>query len=110
MSQIDECDFYNKNPYSGCNYGDQPLIQIENQLTADEHKILIISDSFGDCMISCLALVEKNVDSIDLRYFNGSLKAYIEDSQPDIVMIMYNPQAIAGNIDYSTHKDLFDFR
>jgi hypothetical protein len=110
MSEIEECDYYNKNPYGGCNYADQPLIQIENQLTADEHKILIISDSFSDCMISCLALAEKTVDSIDLRYFDGSLKAYIEESQPDIVMVMYNPNVVGGDIDYSTHTDEFDFR
>jgi hypothetical protein len=110
MSQIDECDYYNKNPYGGCNYGDQPLIQIENQLTADNHKILIISDSFSDCMISCLALAEKNVDSIDLRYFDGSLKAYIEESPPDIVMVMYNAGSVGGDIDYTTHEDFFDFR
>jgi hypothetical protein len=110
MSQIEECDYYNKNPYGGCNYADQPLIQIENQLTADEHKILIIGDSFDNCVISCLALAEKNVDSLDLRHFTGSVKSYIEESQPDIVMVMYHAGAVGGDIDYSTHKDEFDFR
>jgi hypothetical protein len=110
MSQIAECDYYNKNPYGGCNYGDQPLIQIENQLAVDEHKILIIKDSFSDCMISCLALAEENVDSIDLRHFTGSLKAYIEESNPDIVIVMYNASAVGGDIDYSTNTDKFDFR
>jgi LmbE family N-acetylglucosaminyl deacetylase len=61
-------------------------------------------------MISCLALAEKNIDSIDLRHFTGSLKAYIEESQPDIVMIMYNPHAVGGDVDYSTNTDMFDFR
>jgi hypothetical protein len=110
MSEIEDCDYYNKNPYGGCNYGEQPLIQIENQLTADDHKILIISDSFSDCMISCLALAERYIDCIDLRRFNGSLKAYIEESQPDIVMIMYTAGAVGGDIDYSTNTDTFDFR
>jgi hypothetical protein len=110
MSQIEECDYYNKNPYIGCNYGNQPLIQIENLLSADEHKILIISDSFSDCMISCLALAEKDVDSIDVRSFTGSIKTYIEESQPDIVMVMYTATKAGGDIDYSTHTDLFDFR
>jgi hypothetical protein len=110
MSQIDECDYYNLSPYHTCNYGDQPLIQIENQMEVDEHKILIISGSFSNCMISCLALAEKNVDSIDLRHFDGSLKAYIEESQPDIVMVMYTAQNAGGDIDYSSHEDMFDFR
>jgi hypothetical protein len=86
------------------------LIQIENQLEADNHKILIIRDSFSDCVISCLALAEKNVDSLDIRYFTGSVKAYIEQSAPDLVIVMYNPSEISGEIDYSTHTDAFDFR
>jgi hypothetical protein len=110
MAQVEECDYYNLNPYGVCNYGGQPLIQIENQLTADEHKILIIRDSFGDCMVSCLALAEENVDAIDLRYFDGSIKTYIEETQPDIVMVMYNAGAVGGDINYSTNKDKFDFR
>jgi hypothetical protein len=108
MSAIEECDYYNKNPYAGCNWGDRPLIQIENQLNADDHKILLIHDSFGDCVISCLALAEKNIDAIDLRHFTGSVKKYIEESKPDLVIVMYN--VIGGDINYSTHKDKFDFR
>jgi hypothetical protein len=110
MSQIEECDYYHKNPYGGCNYGDQPLIKIENQLAADEHKILIISNSFSDCMISCLALAEKNVESLDLRVFTGSVKTYIEESDPDIVMVMYDAGSVGESINYSTHKNIFDFR
>jgi hypothetical protein len=110
MTQINNCDYYYKNPYGACNYGDQPLIKIENQLNAEDHKILIIRDSFGDCMISCLALAEKNVDALDLRYFTGSVKAYIEESEPDLVIVMYTPSSVGGDISYSTHDGFFDFR
>ena len=110
MTQIEECDYYKRSPYAGCNYGDQPLIQIENQLTVDEHKILMINDSFCNCVISCLALAEKKVDSLDLRHFTGSVKSYIEESKPDLVIVMYNASVAAGEIDYTTHEDLFDFR
>jgi hypothetical protein len=110
MSAVNICDYYNKSPYHANNYGDRPLIQIENQLTADEHKILVIRDSFCDCVISCLALAEKNVDSLDLRYFTGSVKAYIEESAPDLVIVMYDAGDAAGEIDYLTHEDTFDFR
>jgi hypothetical protein len=110
MAQVKKCDYFNNSPYHAYNYGDQPLIQIENQLEADNHKILIIRDSFSDCVISCLALAEKNVDSLDIRYFTGSVKAYIEQSAPDLVIVMYNPSEISGEIDYSTHTDAFDFR
>jgi hypothetical protein len=103
MSQVEKCDYYGINTYSACNYGDRPLIQIENQLSVDDNKILLVHDSFSDPMISNLALAEKNVDAIDLRDFTGSLKSYIDESNPDLVIIMYNPSAI-GN------ESLFDFR
>jgi hypothetical protein len=103
MSQVEKCDYYNLSPYHACNYGDRPLIQIENQLSVDDNKILLVHDSFSDPMISNLALAEKNVDAIDLRDFTGSLKSYIDESNPDLVIIMYNPSAI-GN------ESLFDFR
>lgn len=110
MSSIETCNYYSLDPYSGCNYGDQPLIQIENQLPADDHKILMIHDSFGDCVISCLALAEKNVDSLDLRHFTGSVKRYIQESKPDVVIVMYNTGFVGGDINYSTHEDIWDFR
>jgi hypothetical protein len=110
MTQISNCDYYYKNPYGACNYGDQPLIKIENQLNAEDHKILIIRDSFGDCMISCLALAEKNVDALDLRYFTGSVKAYIEESEPDLVIVMYTPSSVGGEINYAARDGFFDFR
>jgi hypothetical protein len=110
MSVINKCDYYNSNPYSGCNYGEQPLIQIENRLTAEDHKILMIRDSFSDCVISCLALAEKNVDSMDIRYFTGSVKTYIEESSPDLVIVMYNAGGVGGELDDSGHDDIFDFR
>lgn len=110
MSKIEDSDYYNNRPYEGCNFGEQPLIQIENQKNADDHKILIIRDSFGECVISCLALAEKNVDSLDLRYFTGSLKTYIEESDPDLVIVMYNAMSVGEDVDYSTHTNKFDFR
>lgn len=110
MNQVDTCDYYNKSPYHACNYGDQPLVQIENMLEADDHKILIIHDSFGDCLISCLALAEKNVDSLDIRHFDGSVKTYIEESKPDLVIVMSSAARIGGDIDYTKHTNEFDFR
>jgi hypothetical protein len=110
MSKIEKIDYYGINTYGTCNYGDQPLIQIQNLNDVDKHKILIIKDSFADCVISCLALVEQEIDCLDIRKFTGSVKTYIEESEPDLVIVMYNAQQPGGDIDYSTHNDIFDFR
>ena len=110
MEQIEEKNLYGKNPYGGCNYGDQPVLTIDNELEADDKKILIIHDSFGDCLISALALCEKRVDSLDIRAFNGSVETYIKETKPDVVMVMYNAGGVGGEIDWITHQSKFDFR
>ena len=109
MEQIDEKDYYNKNPYAACNYGDQPLICITNKQDTSNKKIFILHDSFGDCVISCLALGVKDVISLDLRHFNGSVQNYIDKENPDLVVVLYNPTSIE-EIDWTTHLNTFDFR
>ena len=60
-------------------------------------------------MISCLALCESEVDSLDMRYFTGSLENYIQTYDPDIVMVLYNAENIGGKIELTTHTNMFDF-
>ena len=110
MRQIETKNLYGLNPYGGCNYGDQPLIRIENRKDSDDRKILIIHDSFCDCVISCLALCEKEVDSLDIRHFTGSVESYISENVPDVVIVMYNAGGVSGEIDCDSHTDMFDFR
>ena len=54
----------------------------------------MIRDSFGDVVIPFLALENEYTSVIDLRKFNGSIKTYIEEYNPDIVIIMYNGDMI----------------
>lgn len=93
---LEKGDYYKKNPYAACNYGDRALIQITNQLEADGHSILFVHDSFGDCVLSALALAEKEVTALDLRYYNGDLKSYIEKHKPDLVIMLYNAGTVGG--------------
>ena len=110
MDPIIEKDYYNLYPYGGCNYGEQPIVTIDNEIAGDDKKILIIHDSFGDCLISALALCEKRVDSLDLRYFTGSVESYVREADPDVVVLLYSTSSIGGEIDRSSHRSMFDFR
>ena len=109
MTEIMVKDYYGKNPYGGCSYGEQPLVQIQNLENADKRRILVIRDSFGSCVISGLALCEQQVDALDLRLFTGSVHSYIEQNKPDLVIGLYS-SSIGGDINKHTHKDMFDFR
>lgn len=95
--------------YNTYNHGDKPLIKIHNAQTTSAKKILVIKDSFADCVTPFLALTTTDVDILDVRFFTGSVENYIEKSSPDIVIVLYNPSNIS-EIDYNTHKSTFDFR
>ena len=108
MKQIDECDYYNRSPYHTYSYGDQALERIENKLVDNGNRLLLVHDSFGDCVIPFLSLGCQYLDAIDLRYFDGSLQSFILQEKPDAVVILYNPSQTR----YSKVESggLFDFR
>jgi hypothetical protein len=72
-------------------------------------KILFITDSFVKAVIPFLALGVENIATIDLRGFTGSVKTYVKQNDPDMVIVMYNPSAIKAP-DYAAHTSMFDFR
>ena len=47
--------------------------------------------------------------TLDVRHFTGSVKNYIAVHKPDVVIVMYTG-SLSGSIDWSSHKDEFDFR
>lgn len=108
MSFVSEIDYYNKNPYGAYDHADQPLIQIDNILINDGPRMLIVHDSFANCEIPFLAMAVKYIDAIDLRYFNGSLRSYVEATNPDIVIVTYEKPE--DRVDWEPHDDVFDFR
>lgn len=113
-SQLDEIDYYGVAPhhssvYDAYGFGQRPLIRVKNELAPNRKKVFLIRDSFVDAALPFLSLGIHEVDAVDLRLFTGSVRRFIEDEHPDMVIVMYTPVAIAP-VDWSTHKDLFDFR
>lgn len=109
MAQIETRDYYNLNPYAAYNYGNNSLIKIHNNLISNDVHLLLIKDSFGNCVAPFLALGVENIDIIDPRLFNGSIKNYIKTTEPNAVIVLYNPNSIK-EIDWSAHTSEFDFR
>ena len=103
-------DFYNLNPYGMYGYADRALITIENLLMPEtDKKVLLIRDSFCDTMGPFLALGIRNLEMLDVRHFTGSVETYIEEHKPAVVIVM-ETGAMNSPIDWSTHKDKYDFR
>lgn len=92
--QLYKKDVYNVSTYEAYAHGNTALTTIKNNLAANNTKILLIRDSFSSVVVPFLSLSVKELDTIDLRYFNGSLETYINDNDYDAVIVLYNPSAI----------------
>ena len=107
--QIERQDYYNLNPYAFYGHGDLPLLRIENQNQPNSGKrILILRDSYCDTLIPYLALGCRQITALDLRHFTGSVETFIREEKPDVIVVMYTA-SYSGKIDWTGHKDKFDF-
>lgn len=66
-----------------------------------DKKVLLIKDSYFRPVQAFLGTTFSQVNTLDMRYFTGDVEDYIEQLQPDIVLLCYNP--------YMVH-DLSNFR
>lgn len=112
MSQVETKDLYELYPYTAYNRSDHPLMNIRLVNNSKKNKsVLILKESYSNCVIPFLALGVLNVSVIDLRHFTGSLKTYIRSTKPDMVIIAYST-GISGCTRYSEYPNykFYDFR
>ncbi|MCD7855957.1 MAG: hypothetical protein LUG66_10145 [Clostridiales bacterium] len=88
MSYTEKADYFNDNPYCIYMYRDYPIRTAINTEAPNDKKILITGDSFKIPYEYFLTTQFKEVYTIDLRYYtDGTLPEYIEEIQPDIVLM-----------------------
>ena len=73
---------------------DYPTTEQICQEAPANKKILLIKDSYFRPVQAFLGMAFSQVNTIDMRYFTGSVKEYIEEVQPDIVLLCYNPYMV----------------
>ena len=83
------------NAYASYIYANSAYIKIENRSVDDNHKILIIKDSFANAIVPYLSQVVSRVDVVDVRkgqtdHFNSSLISLIDENNYDTVLFIYN--------------------
>ena len=82
----------------------------KNQLPVNNpQKILVLQDSFAWYLTSYLALDTAEIDVIHPMRFDGSIRRYIEEFQPDMVLVILCEKNIKA-IDWTQHNTPFDFR
>ena len=88
-----EKDYYDSNPYTVYCGSDYAWQRIVNQNSTNDKKILLIQDSFANCVKPYLALNTSEIYSVDLRekmfgeYRIESLSELVESFKPDYVVI-----------------------
>lgn len=91
--------------YAVYNHGIGDLKKYENMReNVADTKILLLTDSYSDVVSPFLACAYSNIDEIDLRIFNGSLQAYIEKNNPDIVISITSCYEINSYADFFSYK------
>ena len=70
---------------------DWPLTQQKCENAPIDKKILVIKDSYFRPVQAFLGTVVSQIDTIDMRVFDGDVKEYIRETKPDMVLLCYNP-------------------
>ena len=72
------------------NYGQ---VHIQSQKAASKAKgknILIIKDSFANSFVPFVTQDYENIYMVDLRYYNGDMKSYLQEHNITDVLVLYN--------------------
>jgi len=69
--------------------GVQPLCIIETELT-DAPSVLIIRDSYSDCLAPFLTAHFSRIHLLDLRYYNMGIGSYVAEHDIDCVVVLYS--------------------
>lgn len=69
--------------------GNDPLVTIENDQAKNNKKVLVLKDSYANAMTPFLGETFKEVHLLDLRYYNLSLKKYMEEENFDEIILLY---------------------
>ena len=76
--------------------GNTPLIRLMNE-TAPPSSLLIIRDSYSDCLAPFLTAHFSDIHMMDLRYYRGSVTDYVRKNAIDQVLILYSVENFSSD-------------
>ena len=103
--KLEVANHYTSDAYMSYRTRGYYLTQIYNKEADNKGKrVLILRDSYANPVVPFLALEYEYVDSIQPKEFDGSIASYIDETDPDIVIVMYTTSNLENEDDGS-----FDF-
>lgn len=97
--------------YNSVTWRNDPLGTIRNNYknSNDGMKILFLQDSFSWYLSTYIACDIEAVDLIHPAFFTGSIRSYIEETKPDMVIMIMCERNISP-VYGLTHKEVFELR
>ena len=92
-SIYDDEKLQEKDKYAYFLSGNYGQVHIQNQKVASKAKgknILIIKDSFANSFVPFVTQDYENIYMVDLRYYNGDMKSYLQKHNITDVLVLYN--------------------
>ena len=92
-SIYDDEKLQEKDKYAYFLSGNYGQVHIQNQKAASKAKgknILIIKDSFANSFVPFATQDYENIYMVDLRYYNGDMKSYLQEHNITDVLVLYN--------------------
>lgn len=83
-----------KDKYSVFLNNNQPLLVIHSEVE-NGRKLLVVKDSYANCLIPFLTAHFEEIHVLDLRYLNFSVKGYMEQNEVEDILLLYNVQSFA---------------
>ncbi len=84
--------------------------RIINNKATNDHRVLLLGDSFNSTLYPYLALGVKELLFVDNRGFDGSIETLIEDYKPDTVIVLNTTSSIVDPEVSEENITLWDFR
>ena len=78
-----------KDKYTVFTGGNQPSLQVSSNAAGTE-RVLVLKDSYANCLLPYLASAFPEMSVLDLRYFRGDLAAYIQEHSITRILLCYN--------------------
>lgn len=92
-------DFFDaKDKYSMFFSGNQAVLVLENTELTEGETLVMVRDSFADCMLPFLAQHFKQIHVVDTRYYKRSLADYAENVGADMILALYQSETVATEV------------
>ena len=90
-------NYYTNDAYVAFLYGDVPLARIHNLNCKNGTRALMIKTSDANVVDTYFAFTVEYLDIVDPRHFDGSIRTFIEKTQPDVVLTCAYPSEALDN-------------